>query len=30
VHHILEKLSVHRRGEAVAWLHTRADLNPTI
>jgi two-component system, NarL family, nitrate/nitrite response regulator NarL len=30
VHHILEKLSVHRRGEAVAWLHTRADLNRTI
>ena len=30
VHHILEKLSVHRRGEAVAWLHTRADLNLTI
>jgi two-component system, NarL family, nitrate/nitrite response regulator NarL len=30
VHNILEKLSVHRRGEAVAWLHTRAVLNQTI
>lgn len=30
VHNILEKLSVNRRGEAVAWLHTRADLDLTI